>query len=115
MSLKLVGVEDAGDLDSERVVLRADAATGIGRCILLHAKRSPEGKVFSGPVPGAYWFATMSVRAGDLVVLYTKRGQRSQKPQDDGATSHFFYWGLPAPIWGPDYKPALVSAAGWTW
>jgi hypothetical protein len=116
MSLKLIGVEKAGDLENERIALRAMAAVAdIGKYVVLRARKSPDGRVFSGPIPDAYWFDSIPVKIGDWVVLYTKSGARSQKTTPDGNTSHFFYWGQNSPLWAPEFKPAVVLAIGWEW
>jgi hypothetical protein len=39
------------------------------------------------------------VKAGDHVILYTKRGTDKAAKRKDGATNHFFYWGMSAPLW----------------
>ena len=115
MSLKLVGVENPGDLDNERVVLRALADVNIGKYILLRARTSPDNKVFSGAIPAAYWFETITIRMNDFVVLYSKVGTRSQKVGNDGITSYFFYWGFTSPAWTPEFKPTVIQAATWEW
>ncbi len=116
MTLKVVHVEGAGNLESERVVLRATANSGIGKYLVLKTKKSPDGKVFSGSIPAAYWFETINVQQGDFVILYSKAGQRSQKPIiEDGTTSYFFYWGLTEAIWASEFKPTAITAATWEW
>jgi hypothetical protein len=115
MTLKLQGVEGAGDLENERVTLRAVSNVNVGAYIVLRAKKSPDGKVFSGAIPHAYWFDTFSIKAGDWLVLYSKSGQKSQKITDMNITSYFFYWGQPSPLWTPDFKPAVIFATGWEW
>ncbi|NOG72668.1 hypothetical protein [Roseicella sp. DB1501] len=115
MTLKIVGVEAAGDLESERVVLRAVADVAIGKYILLCTRRSPDGKVYSGPVNHAYWFETIPVKAGDYVVLYSKDGQRSEKRSENTGSSYFFYWRQKSSIWSSDFKPTLMLASTWEW
>lgn len=115
MVLKLVSVENGGTLDSERVVLRAPIDLSAGKYLILRARKSPDDKVFSGAIPGAYWFETIPIKARDLVVLYTKVGQRSSKVAEDGITSHFFYWSLSSAIWDMEHKPAVIWASGWHW
>lgn len=116
MTLKVDHIEGAGGLESERVVLRATANIGIGKYLVLKTKKSPDGKVFSGAIPAAYWFETINVQQGDFVILYSKAGQRSQKPiTEDGTTSYFFYWGLTEAVWASEFKPTVITAATWEW
>ena len=42
MTLKLINIENAGDLNNERVVLQADIDTNIGRYVLLRARTAPD-------------------------------------------------------------------------
>jgi hypothetical protein len=115
MTLQLFNIESAGDLNNERVVLRATADTNIGRYIVLRARTSPENKVYSGPIPSAFWFDTITVKASAFVVLYSKQGLRSEKAGDNGVVSHFFYWGLDTPAWTPQFKPVVIQAINWEW
>ena len=115
MTLKLINIENAGDLNNERVVLQADIDTNIGRYVLLRARTAPDNKVYSGPIPSAFWFDTITVKASAFVVLYSKGGLRSQKAGDNGIESHFFYWALTSPAWTPAFKPVLIQAINWEW
>jgi hypothetical protein len=114
MTLKLINIENAGNLNDERVVLRASADVNIGKYILLRARTSPDNRVYSGPIPSAYWFETITIKASAFVVLYTKSGVRSQKAEN-GIDSHFFYWGSASPIWTPAFRPTLIQAMNWEW
>lgn len=116
MSLKLLRVESAGNLDDEKVVFQAIADAKLGNYIVLQSKKSPDGKVFSGAIPSAFWFTTMDIKRGDFVVLYTKVGARSQKQgSENEPSSYFFYWDLKEPIWASDFKPTSVLASTWEW
>jgi hypothetical protein len=115
MTLKLINIENAGDLNNERVVLQTTIDTNIGMYILLRARKSPDDRVHSGPIPSAYWFETIMVKASGFVVLYSKAGPRSQKADEKGVVSHFFYWGFTSPAWTPEFKPVIVQAINWEW
>ena len=114
MTLKLINIENPGDLFNERVVLRAIADTNIGMYILLRARAAPDNKVYSGQISSAFWFDTITVKASSFVVLNSKVGVRSQKT-DNGVEAHFFYWGLTSPAWTPEFKPAIIQAMTWEW
>jgi hypothetical protein len=114
MTLKLVNIENPGDLLNERVVLRAITDTNIGMYILLRARAAPDNKVYSGQIASAFWFDTITVKESSFVVLYSKDGVRSQKT-DNGIEAHFFYWGLKSPAWTHEFKPAIIQAMTWEW
>lgn len=107
MKLEIKSFADIGDLANERVVLRVLADEDIGSYALFRSKAGEDG----GPVSGqktAYWFTDRIAKAGDLVVLYTKKGKSSKKLLTSGHTAHFFYWQLSEPLWGPDKENVAV-------
>jgi hypothetical protein len=113
MNLEIRSVEAAGDLERERLVLRATTNANIGLFAVFRCESQDNDEVSSGPVPDAYWFEDKKVKENDLVVLYTKAGTISEKVSSSGATSHFFYWGLDTPIWVPAHTPLLVNTTTW--
>ena len=83
----------------------------IGDFVLIQAGYF-DGSVTNG-VYETYWFPDKEVAAGDYIVLYTKSGKMSDKTFRD-VHSHFFYWGLKAPIWNrPNKCPVLMYAPDW--
>jgi hypothetical protein len=113
MTLQLLRVEDAGELDRERVVFRAAGETEIGRYAVFRCRASENGAPRSGPVPNAYWFPNKIVESNDLVVLYTKAGVISEKKGEAIASSYFYYWRVEEPIWVRGYVPVLVETPTW--
>jgi hypothetical protein len=111
MSLVISSVANAGEVDRERVVMKASADIDIGKYALFCCKRSGETSVNDGAIPAAYWFADKTVKAGDFVVLYTKSGKRSEKSNNSGGNSYFFYWGKSAPIWTDDKRAVLLKVS----
>jgi len=114
MNLELVRIENAGDLERERVVLRATAETDAGWYAVFRCHQSPPNSVFAGSVPNAYWFPSRKLNPKDWVVLYSKRGSLSEKKGDGGAaSSYFFYWNENVPLWVPAMIPVLVETPNW--
>jgi hypothetical protein len=112
MNLSISKVRFFGDLERERVIIEASKDAEVGRYLVLRA-RSDGATYFGGKLQASFWFPDGEIKAGDLVVLYTKRGKRSKKSNNDGTTSHFFYWGLETPVWGPETAAVLVRTADW--
>lgn len=106
---------DAGDLNKERVVLKATEDIDIGRFILLRSKMSDNGHPISGS-KDAYWFPDKTVNRGDLIVVYTKAGTSSTKSLNSGGTAHFYYWHRKTAFWGPGSGnvAVLLEAPVWT-
>jgi hypothetical protein len=111
MKLKITSVRNAGDLDNERIVLRADADVDIGKFALFCCKVEGPDLVESGNIPYVYWFDDQLVKEGDLVVLYTKSGTKSEKENASGKISRFNYWSLPKAIWSSETRSVLVAAS----
>jgi hypothetical protein len=114
MNFVITQIADKGQLDRERIIIRALKDDDIGDYAIFKAKIGTGENVLPGNVPNAYWFIDIQIKAGDYVVLYTKVGKRSEKEISD-AKSYFFYWGLSAPIWDDSgYVALLVSTPDWS-
>lgn len=114
MKLKLSSIADKGDFQKERVVIRAIDSTGVGEFVLLCTGVNDDGGLNIGVV-NTYWFPDKEVRAGDLVVVYSKTGTNSEKALDNGTNkAHFFYWGLSREVWSSSrVAPVLLHAPIW--
>jgi hypothetical protein len=113
MRIKLIGIEGIGDINRERIVLKALRETDIGDYAILLSKRSEEGIPTGGSIESAFWFPNRDLKPGDLVILYTKSGKRGQKSIGEEKTSHFYYWDWGRPIWTTKTIPVLLHAAEW--
>lgn len=113
MNIEFSTLEDAGDLARERIVLKVADKDDIGEYAIFNARLGKTGKIQSGPVRDAYWFVDKDVKKGDLIVLYTKDGETSEKKNDDDTMSYFFYWRKTSPIWVAGRIPVLVSTPTW--
>jgi hypothetical protein len=105
---------DPGDLNKERVVLKATEDIDIGRFVLLRSKTNAEGHPISGS-KDAYWFPDKTITRGDLVVVYTKAGTSSTKTLNSGGTAHFYYWHKKTAFWGPTEKNVAVLMEAPLW
>ena len=105
-------VADKGDVEKERLVLAAHVDMDIGDYILIQTGFYEDGVTID--TYHTYWFPYKKIEKDDLVVLYTKSGQSSQKELERGRRVHFFYWGLSEPIWlAEDRSPVLLCAPEW--
>jgi len=112
MTLRFLRIRNPGDLDKERAVLRAATEVDIGRYALFACFADDE-VALSGPIRKGFWFEDKKIKAGDFVVLYSKRGSAGEKVGESGATSYFFYWESNSPIWTNGTIPVLLLAASW--
>ena len=112
MQVKIGHVADKGDLDRERLVLHAKRNADIGDFLLI--RTGVEDGEVTTDVRDSFWFPDRPVKAGDLVVVYSKSGTHREKKIDGGRTAHFFYWGQKAPLWrDEDFAPVLLHAPDW--
>ncbi|HTV84380.1 MAG TPA: hypothetical protein VME63_03190 [Dyella sp.] len=114
MKLSIKSFADVGVLEKERLVLRVLEDVDIGDYLVLRSKKS---KKTGYPISGssdAYWFPDEEVKAGDLVVIYTREGKASKKEISDGRTAHFYYWKKEQAFWGDDgNKAVLIETGSW--
>jgi hypothetical protein len=114
MIFEITNIVERGILAKERVIIKATREGDIGRFAVFRAHTDSEGSPLSGNVANCFWFSDKTVKAGDLVVLYTKEGIESEKLNDSGSTSHFFYWDLSEPLWdAADHVAILVNTSDW--
>ena len=113
MKLEIKSIEGIGDPTRERVVMRAKADLDMTVYAVFCCKFGKAAAPIAGPIVAVYWFGPKELKKGDLVVLYTKAGDRAEKTTDDGRTSHFYYWGKNETIWDDNRKPVLVHTDDW--
>jgi len=112
MKLEIRSVADKGTTEKERLILKVRADIDVGDFVVMQTGwngRSPTVLIHH-----TFWFPNIEVKNGDQIVLYTKKGTRNKKVMDDGRTAHFFYWGIPQPIWSAPERAAVVLYAP-TW
>jgi hypothetical protein len=115
MNLELVRIDSAGDLERERVVLRATVDTDVGEYAVFRCEQAEmPDDVYVGPIPNAYWFPARKLKANDWVVLYSKAGALSEKRGEGrSASSYFFYWNSDSTLWLAQMVPVLVETSNW--
>ena len=114
MKLEFLNFTEVGNLEKERLVLKAGDDLDIGKYIIMRSKRGTTGSPTSGS-KNAYWLPDLTVKAGDLIVIYSKAGKARKKNLDSGKTVHFYYWHFKKPIWGPDTEntAVLINVRQW--
>ena len=114
MSLEIYNIENAGEIDRERIIFKVRGGeTQIGHYAIFRCRTSPDNRPYSDPVPNAFWFVNKIVKSDDWVVLYTKSGTSSEKKNENDPSSYFYYWRLSTPIWVAGFMPVLVETPTW--
>lgn len=106
MMLEISSFADVGAHESERLILKALSDIDIGKFGVFRSGVS-DGSPISGS-KSAYWFPDQLVKAGDLVILYSKTGKSSKKEIAGGHTAYFYYWHHDKPLWGTGEKTAVL-------
>jgi hypothetical protein len=112
MKVAIQSVADKGVATKERLVLKALADTDIGEYVLLQTGFH-NGEVTIA-IYNTYWFPFKKIQANDLVVLYSKIGEDSERQLKNNRKAHFFYWGLDEAVWNlVNRAPVVLHAPEW--
>lgn len=98
MNINITKILDPGIVDKERLVMKVVSSDDIGRYIVFDTVETGPS-TFSSRPKNVYWFPDGEVSAGDLVVLYSKKGNSTKQKNPDGTTTYFFYWGKQTSLW----------------
>lgn len=93
MDLVVDYIRDAGNLDKERIVFKAEHNTQLGQFLIAETYVMGDSR-FSSKIQNLFWFPDMELKIGDRVILYTKSGERNESSNEDGTKNYFFYWNL---------------------
>ena len=114
MDLEILYIKDNGNLDKERVVMRVNEDCDLGHYLLALSHINPETSTFSSKISHVFWLPDREVKKGDKVIVYTKKGIHNKQENEDQTTSHFFYWGMEAPLNSKnDETCVVVFNASW--
>lgn len=105
MEITITSIGDKGNLESERIGLKALKECELKFYQLFKTKFGDDG--FTNRSNAVYWFAPLKVKAGDIIVVYTKKGNTNKEIKADGTTIYWLYWGLDEPIF-KDTKEGVV-------
>ncbi len=111
MKLSIQYVKDHGDLKQERIVLKAATNVNVGNYMIADTTYLSEEEV-SNKLRHTFWIPDQEVEKGDLVVIYTKKGNDTTKVNKSGNKTHFFYWGLGRTIWNINEDAAAIFTIG---
>lgn len=106
MNANIRNVIDHGHSD-ERIIIDITDDCDIGVYMVLDTTYTKSGGV-SNKVRHPYWFPDQDVKAGDVVVLYTRKGNQISCENKNGSTSYFYFWGLDNNVWNNEGDCALL-------
>lgn len=105
-------IKDAGDINNERIVMKAIQTGDIGNYICAISLLKDNNNI-SSKIQYPYWFPDKIITEGATIVLYTKVGRSSERVNEDGSTSYFFYRGESSPIITPQSCAIIIEIAAW--
>lgn len=114
MNIKISDIKDYGNLDKERVVLNVLSDVDLGKYVLSSTVELPDNRI-SANINNIYWLPDQILKTGDMIVIYTKKGERSNRQNEDGTTTYFFYWGLTEPLGKDSKKGIVLFETTWTY
>ena len=108
MSLKIIRVSDAGDDQSERLVMKVTDECNLKDFMVMDC--TYENGQVSNKHRHVYFFPDKSVKKVEYVILFTRSGKNKTGTwnDDDDTVTHRFYWGLDTTVWNEDGDEALV-------
>ncbi len=98
MNMRIIKILDNGIANKERLWMKVLANTNLMYFIVFDTTHTSDNTI-SNIQRHAYWFSPKEVKAGDNVILYTRRGTPSEQRNADGSTNHFLFWGLDKTVW----------------
>lgn len=107
MDIEFNMVKDPGVIENERVILKVTKDTDLGSFLIATSLENDDNKTISSELSNIFWLPDQKLKAGDLVIVYTKDGKKGKVDNIDGSTSYFVYWGLGKPF-GLDPRAAIV-------
>jgi hypothetical protein len=108
--LKIISVNNSGELKSEYVFLRAVAECNIGDYLLTDSTYGSDDEP-SNKLRHVFFFPSKVVKEGEYVVLRTKSGSYSLGETSKGSPQHNLYWGLKETVWNLEGDKAFLFKA----
>ena len=113
MDIQFNMVKNPGVIETERVILNVSKDTDLGSYLIATSIENDDNKTITSALSNVYWLPDQKLKAGDLVVIYTKKGTKGKIENKDGSTSYFFYWGLDCPIGNDERATVVLFNADW--
>lgn len=108
--LKIVKVNNSGELTSEYVFLKVVEECNIGDYLLTDSTYGSDDAP-SNKLRHVFFFPAKVVKEGEYVVLRTKSGSYNLGETTAGAPQHNLYWGLKETVWNVDGDKAFLFKA----
>ncbi|MDY4374014.1 hypothetical protein [Pectobacterium carotovorum] len=107
MKFKINWLKEPGNIEKERVVIEILEDGNAGDLIVTSTVQQGENEI-SSKIKNPYWIPDQDVEKGDLIIIYTKKGRKSNRTNSDNSSSYFFYIGMDEPLYNESNETAVV-------
>lgn len=107
MKVDIVKIIDRGIKDKERLWLKVNSDCDLVYFTVHNTVRTSETTISNNP-KNVYWFKSKKVKAGDSIILYTRKGTPSINENENKSNNHFLFWGLDNPLWNEEDDCAVL-------
>lgn len=113
MIIEIDSIKNSGNLEKERVIFKVIENGDLGKYMVAQSITINDTS-FSSKLQNLYWFPDKELKAGDLVVLYTKQGEKGNSVNEDGSTTYFYYWGLTSTLSSIEKSCVVLLETSWS-
>jgi hypothetical protein len=109
--LEIIKVVDAGNLQTERVILRMAESASLINFVLINSNAADDSGQVVDLNEFVFWFPDTMANQGDYVRLYSKAGRiNTQQGTYDGrpAVFHNFFWAKGNAVWNQESNAVVV-------
>tara|TARA_R110000850_G_scaffold241732_2_gene366361 strand:- start:173 stop:532 length:360 start_codon:yes stop_codon:yes gene_type:complete len=107
MKIEIIKILDRGDKENERLWLKVLEDCDLIYYLVIDTIYTSPTSISSIP-KHTFWFKSKKVKAGDYIILYTRKGTPSESKNNQDTTNHFFFWELDKPLWGDKENCAVL-------
>lgn len=108
MDLQIDKVIDNGTQSTERILLNVIADCDLSYYVITDTTFTTPTHV-SNKLRHMYWFVAKKVKKGDKIILYTKNGNDTETPLNNGLNKTYtFYWDLKNSVWNNTGDSAIL-------
>jgi len=108
--LKLISINNTGNVQSEHVFLAVNADCNLGDYLLTDSTYGSD-EAPSNKLRHVFFFPQLEVKKGDYVVLWTQSGKYSKGETTNKKAQHNVYWGLKETVWNVNGDRAFLFTA----
>jgi hypothetical protein len=107
MNLKIIAINDKGNIEKEVVWLEAIAECNLQYFLICDTTYTDQDHV-SNELRHLYWMPNLTIKKGDLIALHTRVGTNSSALNDRKTTTYHRYWNLGKSVWNKDGDCAIL-------